>query len=101
MRIAKRCRGHRRAHATSPDDIRRAAEGRVPSWTMQAMTKRNHAFGETVQPGSIAFDGHAVLSSRTASGLLQVKRHIRAYGIRMEPFNDEGEALRYLLAPRP
>ena len=41
---------------------------------MQVMMKRNHAFGEIAQPGSIAFDGHAVLSFRTASGLLPTIR---------------------------
>lgn len=42
--------------------------------TVQVMMKRNHAFGEIAQPGSIAFDGHAVLSFRTASGLLPTIR---------------------------
>jgi hypothetical protein len=38
---------------------------------------------------------------KTAAGKLQVGRHIRNSGIKMELFNDEAEALEYLQPRRP
>jgi hypothetical protein len=38
---------------------------------------------------------------RTAAGKLQVGRHIRTSGVKMQLFNDEAEALEYLQPRRP
>lgn len=54
------------------------------------------------EPAALAKDfARVAVLVRTAAGKLQVGRHIRTSGAKMQLFNDEAEALEYLQPRRP